>query len=130
MRYLDWPSKSPDLNIIENFWGVLVYANGKQFNTRDELKRAILAYWVKIGKRENSSTIHPQSVFSSSSRQEVAVRNMYWNLYISSKNLLKHPVDGFSLRLVFDFEDFGIWVVAPQEVPTRCKEHSMAARAS
>nr|CCA23754.1 protein T04A11.11 putative [Albugo laibachii Nc14] len=36
-----WPAKIPDLNPIENVWGVLtrsVYANGRQFSTRTELK--------------------------------------------------------------------------------------------
>ena len=40
-RYLDWLPKSPDLNILDSLWGTLVrlgYANGKEYNTRDELK--------------------------------------------------------------------------------------------
>ena len=55
VRYLDWPSKSLDLNITENLWGKLVrlvYANGKQYNTQDELKHGILASLAKIEKRE------------------------------------------------------------------------------
>jgi len=42
---LNWPSKSPDLNPIENSWGLLVrmvYANGKQFNNRDDIKAEII----------------------------------------------------------------------------------------
>ncbi|KAF0736259.1 hypothetical protein Ae201684P_006988 [Aphanomyces euteiches] len=38
---LIWPSKSPDLNVIENVWGVLardVYKNGRQFATKDQLE--------------------------------------------------------------------------------------------
>ncbi|KAG3217115.1 hypothetical protein PC129_g12031 [Phytophthora cactorum] len=37
---MEWPAKSPDLNPIENMWGVLaraVYANGRQFETRGSL---------------------------------------------------------------------------------------------
>ena len=48
---MDWPSLSPDLNIIENVWGYLsrqVYANGKQYNTKEELKNSILDCWKKI----------------------------------------------------------------------------------
>lgn len=53
IRLLDWPSKSPDLNPIENLWGILVrdvYRNGKQYNSVPELKEAILKAWVKVEK--------------------------------------------------------------------------------
>ncbi len=51
IRILDWPSISPDLNPIENLWGILVrlvYPNGRQYNTVPELKRAILDAWSQI----------------------------------------------------------------------------------
>eukprot|EP00644_Phytophthora_capsici_P003628 jgi/Phyca11/126627/e_gw1.64.19.1 len=51
IRKLKWPSKSPDLNPIENVWGQLawsVYEGGRQFDTRDELKAQIERSWVKI----------------------------------------------------------------------------------
>lgn len=38
---LDWPAKSPDLNVIENAWGIIaraVYSNGRQYSTIQELK--------------------------------------------------------------------------------------------
>lgn len=44
----DWPSKSPDMNIIENVWGLLareVYKNGRQYNNKGELSEAITAAW-------------------------------------------------------------------------------------
>lgn len=46
-----WPAKSPDLNPIENLWGILtksVYSHGKQFSTLAELQREINASWSKI----------------------------------------------------------------------------------
>ena len=48
---MDWPSRSPDLNPIENLWGILVravYADGRQFSTVAELKDAIRAAWAAI----------------------------------------------------------------------------------
>lgn len=47
----NWPSKSPDMNIIENIWSVLardVYKEGRQYNNKDELKEAIEAAWQNI----------------------------------------------------------------------------------
>ena len=38
---LDWPAKSPDLNIIENVWSLIaraVYDNARQFDTVEDLK--------------------------------------------------------------------------------------------
>lgn len=48
---LEWPARSPDLNPIENLWGILsqkVYSNGRQFGTLKELKDAINQEWAKI----------------------------------------------------------------------------------
>lgn len=48
---LTWPAKSPDLNIIENLWGVLargVYRNGRQFDNVPDLQDAIMDEWNKI----------------------------------------------------------------------------------
>ena len=46
---LEWPANSPDLNPIENLWGLLaraVFANGRQFKTKDELTKEILKQWA------------------------------------------------------------------------------------
>ncbi|OWZ20081.1 Transposase, partial [Phytophthora megakarya] len=46
-----WPAKSPDLNPIENLWGMLaraVYENGKQYDTKEELVNAIKKAWEAI----------------------------------------------------------------------------------
>lgn len=48
---LEWPSVSPDLNIIENLWGWLtrrVYRSGQQYGTITELKTAIRTAWDEI----------------------------------------------------------------------------------
>lgn len=45
---MPWPAKSPDLNPIENVWGILsrrVYKDGRQFSSVLELKQCILQEW-------------------------------------------------------------------------------------
>lgn len=51
VNVLPWPALSPDLNPIENVWGVLakaVYANGRQFKSVQELKTVVLQKWEDI----------------------------------------------------------------------------------
>ena len=51
INLLDWPSKSPDLNSIENLWGILVrkvYSNGRQFDCFPQLKAEIVKCWDEI----------------------------------------------------------------------------------
>ncbi|OAF68034.1 hypothetical protein A3Q56_04227 [Intoshia linei] len=53
VNVMNWPSKSPDLNPIENLWGILarsVYKNGRQFKNRDQLTQIILTEWENIHK--------------------------------------------------------------------------------
>lgn len=48
---MDWPTKSPDLNLIENLWGILsrrVYKNKDQFEDSETLKSCIKQYWNEI----------------------------------------------------------------------------------
>ena len=48
---MKWPAYSPDLNPIENLWGILsrkVYENGRQFKDIESLKAAILESWASI----------------------------------------------------------------------------------
>ena len=50
-RVLDWPAISPDLNIIENIWGILsrkVYADGTQYSNLNELQISIEKCWKEI----------------------------------------------------------------------------------
>lgn len=68
VRILQWPSKSPDLNIIENLWGDLaraVYASGRQFNNVSELKLAITSAWSRISQEKVKNLYHslPDRIF-------------------------------------------------------------------
>ena len=45
------PAESPDMNPIENLWGLLaskVYAGNRQFEYLDDLKEAIIHAWEEI----------------------------------------------------------------------------------
>jgi len=51
INILNWPACSPDLNPIENLWGILVhlvYSGGRQFSSVLELKSAISHAWTNI----------------------------------------------------------------------------------
>lgn len=48
---LEWPSRSPDLNPVENLWGRMaqkVYENGRQYNTVNNLKQSIQDVWKNL----------------------------------------------------------------------------------
>lgn len=49
--FMRWPAKSPDLNPIENLWGILartVYKNARQFSNVEELKEVVMRAWEEI----------------------------------------------------------------------------------
>lgn len=51
IQIMEWPACSPDLNPIENIWGILVrrvYADNRQFSHVEELKTAILNEWNNL----------------------------------------------------------------------------------
>lgn len=51
INVLEWPSVSPDLNPIENLWGIIareVYAKDRQYLTIESLKIAISEAWLNI----------------------------------------------------------------------------------
>lgn len=51
VRLLEWHPHSPDLNIIENMWGLLsrkVYESSKQFEDNESLEAAIKKAWSEI----------------------------------------------------------------------------------
>ena len=54
MSVMKWPARSPDLNPIENVWGIMtrdVYACSKQYNTCCELEDAIVNAWMKVERQ-------------------------------------------------------------------------------
>lgn len=66
---MKWPARSPDLNPMENLWGILsrkVYANGKQYDTVASLKSSIKKAWEEIGPNVLSTLIDsmPARIFS------------------------------------------------------------------
>lgn len=57
---LSWPACSPDLNPIENLWGILVrrlYAHGRQFSSVDELKTTLIRIWKDLTQLELQNLI-------------------------------------------------------------------------
>ena len=48
---LEWPSRSPDCNPMENLCGILVrsvYANGHQYHSVAELQDSVRKCWLEI----------------------------------------------------------------------------------
>lgn len=49
IRRMDWPSRSPDLNIIEDVWNELKFKmRGKTFETKDDLWEEIKKQWLQL----------------------------------------------------------------------------------
>ena len=48
---MEWAAYSPDLNPMENLWGILcrtVYADGKPYNNVAELRTSIISAWENV----------------------------------------------------------------------------------
>ena len=57
---MDWPALSPDLNPIENLWGIVarqVYSRGKQYDLKVSLTGAIIKSWSEIDDQTVKSLI-------------------------------------------------------------------------
>ena len=68
INVLPWPSLSPDLNPIENLWGILarkVYVEGKQFRTKKQLKTTIMNSWEEINIEQLRALVEsmPKRIF-------------------------------------------------------------------
>ena len=73
IQVMECPACSPDLNPIENLWGILsrkVYENGKQFEYTLDLKTRIREAWIEI-----SIETTPNLVTSMSSRIFEVIKN-------------------------------------------------------
>ena len=49
--FQNWPSKSPDLNIMENMWSHaarIVYAEGRQYHSSEDLLESIKTAWENL----------------------------------------------------------------------------------
>ena len=52
--FLEWPPYSPDLNIIENIWGIVsnkVYEGGKSYQTCDELWESVSSHFLSLSDK-------------------------------------------------------------------------------
>lgn len=68
----DWPSKSPDMNIIENMWSLLarkVYEGCRQYHNKAELMDGIKMAW------QNISQDQIQSLYQSLPRRIIALHD-------------------------------------------------------
>ena len=48
---MEWPAHSPDLNPMENLWGIAAraaHARGRQFENKEDLKNCIAKEWNDI----------------------------------------------------------------------------------
>lgn len=62
IEVLDWPSSSPNLNPIENLWGILarrVYKKGRQFENKGDLEYQLIKTWEEIDSSELRTLIDP-----------------------------------------------------------------------
>ena len=68
IRVLGWPARSPDLNPIENLWGILarrVYRGGKQYGTVKEFETAVRDAWKSISAETLKNLVNsmPNQIF-------------------------------------------------------------------
>lgn len=64
LEVMDWPSKSPYMNPIENIWALMakrVYKNGRQFDKLSDLRDALRMEWENstLDEMKNMATSMP-----------------------------------------------------------------------
>ena len=80
MDILPWPARSPDLNPIENLWGILdrsAYKDNRQFGSKEELKQAINGAWndVSISTLRDLYDSMPKQCMDSIERKGCKIKN-------------------------------------------------------
>ena len=89
MQVMDWPAYSPDLNPIENVWGLLsrsIYGSGRQYDSEKDLKEAIWSAW-----RHLDENIIKTLIFSMENRCIDVISKKggitsYWNIILFGFN--------------------------------------------
>ena len=111
VRTIGWPAKSPDLNIIENIWGIMahrVYLRQRQFHTVEQLKEVIEDVWAT----NNGELL--QKLYRSIPRRILALLDgrgratKYYNKDISAT--VPYSVSRICLRFAYVFEDISRYI--------------------
>ena len=90
---MDWPALSPDLNPIENLWGIVarqLYCQGKQYDSKVSLIRAIMKSWSEIDDQTVKSLI---GLMKNHCIEVIAVKGgktKYLRFYFSGVIFLQH----------------------------------------
>lgn len=82
VEVIDWPAKSPDLNPIENIWGLMVRNwEPEEIRTRENLSKKTKLIWEEL-KKENNMNISQNLVNSMKSRlEDVIIQDGEWTGY-------------------------------------------------
>uniref|UniRef100_A0A1I7WMR7 DDE_3 domain-containing protein n=1 Tax=Heterorhabditis bacteriophora TaxID=37862 RepID=A0A1I7WMR7_HETBA len=72
---MDWPSRSPDLNPIENLWAILVrriHVDNRQFETAKDLQSVICKAWNEVDESVIKNLVNsmPERIFQVINRSE------------------------------------------------------------